>query len=143
MTNDAKTAIATIIPTLRYRDASAAVDWLCQAFGFEKHLVVPDDDGGIAHAELVFGNGMVMVGAACEDEFGRLQQPPSQGNAVVTQSPYILVEDVDKHYERAVAAGAQIVTDIKDQDYGGRDYSCRDPEGHVWNFGTYDPWTAG
>lgn len=135
--------VATIIPTLRYRDASAAVDWLCHAFGFEKHLVVPDEDGTIAHAELVFGNGMVMVGTAREDEFGRLQQPPSQANAVVTQSPYILVEDVDQHYERAIAAGAQIVMDIKDEDYGGRDYSCRDPEGHVWNFGTYDPWTVG
>ncbi|MBE9138257.1 VOC family protein [Nodosilinea sp. LEGE 07088] len=134
---------ATIIPTLRYRDASAAVDWLCQAFGFEKHLVVSNDDGTIAHAELVFGNGMVMLGAVREDEFGRLQQPPSQADGVVTQSPYILVEDVDKHYERAVAAGAQIVMELKDQDYGGRDYSCRDPEGHVWNFGTYDPWNAG
>ncbi len=148
MANNAKDAIAhaptyqfaTIIPTLRYRDASAAVDWLCQAFGFEKHLVVPGEDGAIVHAELVFGNGMIMVGSAREDDFGRLQQPPSQTEAVVTQSPYILVEDVDKHYERAIAAGAQIVLDIKDQDYGGRDYSCRDPEGHVWNFGTYDPW---
>ncbi|MEM6519349.1 MAG: VOC family protein [Cyanobacteria bacterium P01_D01_bin.71] len=134
--------VATIIPTLRYRDAAAAVDWLCQAFGFEKHLVVSNDDGTIAHAELVFGNGMIMLGTAREDEFGRLQQPPSQVDLVVTQSPYILVEDVDRHYERAIAAGAQIVMDIRDQDYGGRDYSCRDPEGHVWNFGTYDPWPA-
>ncbi|MEM1308376.1 MAG: VOC family protein [Cyanobacteria bacterium P01_H01_bin.153] len=134
--------VATIIPTLRYRDAAAAVDWLCQAFGFEKHLVVSNDDGTIAHAELVFGNGMIMLGTAREDEFDRLQQPPSQVDLVVTQSPYILVEDVDRHYERAIAAGAQIVMDIRDQDYGGRDYSCRDPEGHVWNFGTYDPWPA-
>lgn len=133
---------ATIIPTLRYRDAAAAVDWLCQAFGFEKYLVVPGDDGAITHAELVFGNGMIMLGSAREDSFGRLQQPPSQVGEIVTQSPYILVEDVDQHYERAIAAGAEIVLDIKDQDYGGRDYSCRDPEGHLWNFGTYDPWTA-
>jgi uncharacterized glyoxalase superfamily protein PhnB len=116
------------------------VEWLCQAFGFEKHLVVPGEDNTIAHAQLVFGNGMIMLGTAREDEFGRLQQPPSQVNAAVTQSPYILVQDVDKHYDRAIAAGAQIVMDIKDEDYGGRDYSCRDPEGHVWNFGTYDPW---
>ncbi|MGJ3245183.1 MAG: VOC family protein [Elainellaceae cyanobacterium] len=140
MANNAKEA--TIIPTLRYRDAAAAVEWLCQAFGFEKHLVVPNDDGTIAHAQLVFGNGMIMLGTARDDGFGRLQQPPSQVDAVVTQSPYILVEDVDKHYERAIAAGAKIVLDIKDQDYGGRDYSCRDPEGHVWNFGTYAPWNA-
>jgi len=142
MADNAKDAIATIIPTLRYRDAAAAVEWLCQAFGFEKHLVVPGEDNTIAHAQLVFGNGMIMLGTAREDEFGRLQQPPSQVNAAVTQSPYILVQDVDKHYDRAIAAGAQIVMDIKDEDYGGRDYSCRDPEGHVWNFGTYDPWHA-
>jgi uncharacterized glyoxalase superfamily protein PhnB len=143
MADKAKAAIATIIPTLRYRDATAAVDWLCQAFGFEKHSVVPGEDGTVAHAELVFGNGMIMLGATRADEFGRLQRPPNQVDAVVTQSPYILVKDVDKHYEQATAAGAQIVVDIKDEDYGGRDYSCRDPEGHVWNFGTYDPWTAG
>ncbi|MEM6349568.1 MAG: VOC family protein [Cyanobacteria bacterium P01_D01_bin.14] len=140
MPGNAKAAISTIIPTLRYRDAAAAVDWLCQAFGFEKHLVVSGEDGTVAHAELVFGNGMIMLGAAREDEFGQLQQPPHQSGAVVTQSPYILVEDVDRHYACAIAAGAEIVMDIKDQDYGGRDYSCRDPEGHVWNFGTYDPW---
>jgi uncharacterized glyoxalase superfamily protein PhnB len=142
MADNAKDAIATIIPTLRYRDAAAAVEWLCQAFGFEKHLVVPDEDGAIAHAQLVFGNGMIMLGTAREDAFDRLQKPPTQVGAVVTQSPYILVKDVDAHYKQAIAAGAQIVIDIKDEDYGGRDYSCRDPEGHLWNFGTYDPWNA-
>lgn len=136
----AKDAIATIIPTLRYRDAATAVEWLCQAFGFEKRRVVLSEDSTVAHAELVFGNGMIMLGSTREDEFDQLQQPPPQTDAVVTQSPYILVKDVDQHYERAIAAGAQIVIDIKDEDYGGRDYSCRDLEGHVWNFGTYDPW---
>jgi uncharacterized glyoxalase superfamily protein PhnB len=52
------------------------------------------------------------------------------------------VEDADKHYARAVAAGAEIVMELRDEDYGGRDYSCRDPEGHVWNFGSYDPWAV-
>jgi uncharacterized glyoxalase superfamily protein PhnB len=50
------------------------------------------------------------------------------------------VDDADAHYARAAAAGAEIVLDIVDEDYGGRGYSCRDPEGHLWNFGTYDPW---
>jgi uncharacterized glyoxalase superfamily protein PhnB len=59
---------------------------------------------------------------------------------VCTQSAYIIVEDADAHYARAVAAGAEIVMEIKDEDYGGRGYSCRDLEGHLWNFGTYDPW---
>lgn len=129
-----------MIPTLRYKDAAAAVDWLCEAFGFEKHLVIPDEDGTITHAQLVFGNGMVMLGSARDDEFGKLQQPPSSMSSVVSQSPYIIVEDVDKHYARAIASGAEVVIPIKDEDYGGRDYSCRDPEGFLWNFGTYNPW---
>ena len=140
MANIAKTTTATVIPTLRYDDAEAAIKWLCEAFGFEKHLVVPGEDGTIVHAQLVFGNGMIMLGSANESEFDSLQKPPSALGGVVSQSPYIIVEDVDKHYSRAVSAGAEIVMEIKDADYGGREYSCRDPEGHVWNFGSYDPW---
>ncbi|MBD1875549.1 glyoxalase [Nodosilinea sp. FACHB-131] len=133
---------ATIIPTLRYNDVAAAVEWLCRAFGFEKHLVVLEDDGTVAHAELTFGNGMIMVDPARDDAFGQLQKPPGQAGAVVCQSPYIIVDGVDQHYADAIAAGAEIVVDIQDQDYGGRDYSCRDPEGYLWNFGTYDPWST-
>ncbi|NNE07525.1 MAG: glyoxalase [Gemmatimonadetes bacterium] len=128
---------ATVIPTLRYEDAATAVEWLCEAFGFEKHLVVPAEDGTIMHAQLTFGNGMVMLGSAGENEFDGLQKPSGTLGRAVTQSPYIIVDDADKHYARAVAAGAEIVVEIKDEDYGGRDYSCRDPEGHVWNFGSY------
>ncbi|MEO1446178.1 MAG: VOC family protein [Cyanobacteria bacterium J06635_11] len=140
MTHNAKQTVATVIPTLRYQDAAAAIEWLCKAFGFEKHLIVPGENGTIDHAQLVFGNGMIMLGSARDDELGRLQRPP--GENVVSQSPYIVVEDVDKHYECAIAAGAKIVIEIKDEDYGGRDYSCRDPEGFLWSFGTYDPWIA-
>jgi uncharacterized glyoxalase superfamily protein PhnB len=57
-----------------------------------------------------------------------------------TQSAYVIVEDADAHYARAKAAGAEIVMEVEDQDYGGRLYSCLDPEGHLWSFGTYDPW---
>lgn len=131
---------ATVIPTLRYRDAVAAVEWLCQAFGFEKHLIVPGENGTIEHAELVFGDGMIMLGSVRDDEFGQLQQPPSRVDAPVGQSPYIIVDDVDQHHTQAIAAGATVVMPLKDQDYGGRDYSCRDPEGFLWNFGTYNPW---
>jgi uncharacterized glyoxalase superfamily protein PhnB len=132
----------TIIPTLRYRDAPAAIDWLCRGFGFEKHMVVPGDGGTITHAQLTFGNGMIMVGSARDDAFGKLQKPPADVGGVGTQSPYI-VDDADSHHARAVAAGAIVVYALKDEDYGGRGYSCRDPEGHLWNFGTYDPWAAG
>ena len=130
----------TVIPTLRYRDAAAAIDWLCEAFGFERHLVVPGEGDAIAHAQLTCGNGMIMLGSAGDDEFGRLQKTPAEVGGVGTQSPYIVVSGIDAHYERAKAAGAAIVYDIRDEDYGGRGYSCRDPEGHLWNFGSYDPW---
>lgn len=140
MAENTNRTVATIIPTMRYRDAATALEWLCTAFGFEKRMVVPGEGDMIAHAQLVFGNGMIMLGSARDDEFGTLQRPPSEKDAPVTQSPYIIVHDVDAHYERAVAAGAEIVMPLRDEDYGGRDYSCRDPEGYLWNFGTYDPW---
>ena len=116
----------TIVPTLRYRDAATAIDWLCRAFGFEKHLVVPGESGAIAHAQLTFGNGMIMLGSARDDEFGRLQKTPAEVGGVGTQSPYIIVADADTHHARAVAAGATIVYALKDEDYGGRGYSCRE-----------------
>ena len=133
---------AVIIPTLRYRNAKAAVEWLCRAFGFEKRLVVPGDGGAVVHAELVYGNGMVMLGEARDDEFGRLQKTPAEAGGVGTQSPYIIVDDADTHHARAVAAGAKVVYALRDESYGGRGYSCLDPEGHLWNFGTYDPWAV-
>lgn len=140
MTSLAKNTTATIVPTIRYKDAPAAIDWLVKTFGFEKHLVVPDQNGGIAHAQLVFGNGMVMLGSAGDGEFDRLQAPLADPDAPVPQSPYVIVSDVDTHHARAAAAGAEIVVAPADQDYGGRLYSCRDPEGNLWNFGSYDPW---
>lgn len=132
----------SIIPTLRYRDAAAAIDWLCDAFGFERQLVVPGEDGTISHAQLSTGHGMIMLSSALDDEFGRLQKTPAAVGGVGTQSAYIIVPDADAHYERAKAAGASIVYDIRDADYGGRGYSCLDPEGHLWNFGSYDPWAS-
>ena len=131
---------ASVIPTLRYRDAVAAIDWLCRAFGFTRHLVVPGEHGAIAHAQLTFGNGMIMLGSGRDDDFGALQKTPADLGGVGTQSPYVIVADADAHHARAVAAGAQVIRELRDEDYGGRGYSCRDPEGHLWHFGTYDPW---
>ncbi len=134
---------ATVIPGMRYRDAAVAIDWLCEAFGFEKHFVVPGENGTIVHAQLTFGNGMIMLGSIRDGEYDRLIQQPADVGGVETQAPYIIVEDADAHYAQATAAGAEIVMDIADQDHGGRTYTCRDPQGHVWNFGTYDPWQHG
>jgi uncharacterized glyoxalase superfamily protein PhnB len=136
----AKHTKATVIPCLRYRNAPAAIEWLCQTFGFEKHLVVLGERETIAHAQLSFGNGMIMLGSVKESEFDRLMKQPDEIGGAETQSPYVIVPDADAVYARAKAAGAKIVLDIKDEDYGGRGFSCRDPEGHLWNFGTYDPW---
>jgi uncharacterized glyoxalase superfamily protein PhnB len=83
----AKNTKTTVISCLRYRDAPAAIEWLCRAFGFEKRLVVPNPDGTIAHSELSFGNGMIMVGSVSENEFGRLMKQPDQIGGAETQSP--------------------------------------------------------
>lgn len=142
MSSLAKSTKATVIPVLRYRDAPAAIEWLCQTFGFEKHLVVPNDDGSVAHAQLSFGNGMIMLGSVSktETEFGRLMKQPDETGGAATQTAYVVVTDADAVYARARAGGARIAMEIRDEDYGGRGFSCHDPEGHLWSFGTYDPW---
>lgn len=132
---------ATIIPSLRYRDAPAAIDWLCRAFGFEKNAVYADEKGIVQHAQLVFGNGMVMLGSVANAGAwgGRIAQPDEIGGRE-TQCPCVIVADCDAHYARARAAGAVIVDELERKEYGGAGYSCRDPEGHLWWFGSYDPW---
>src|SRR5262249_16004241 len=129
--------VGTIVPTLRYRDVATAIDWLCNALGFEEHLVVKAEDGSVRYAELTFGNGMIML--APVDDTGldkEMAQPTDTGGA----ETYLFVADAPAHCDRAKAAGAQILLDIDDAHSEGRGYSCRDLEGHVWNFGTYDPW---
>jgi uncharacterized glyoxalase superfamily protein PhnB len=135
---------ATTIPVLRYRDAPAAIEWLCQTIGFERHLVVPNADGTIARAQLRFGNGIIMLGSAVKNvtAFDRHLRQPDEIGGGNTQSAYVIVTDADALYARVKAAGAIIAMEIRDEDYGGRDFSCFDPEGHLWSFGTYDP-TAG
>jgi uncharacterized glyoxalase superfamily protein PhnB len=141
MSNPTKEGPSTIIPAMRYRNAPAAIEWLCEAFGFEKHLVCPGENGTIAHAELTLGNGMIMLGSICDNDFAKLVKQPDELNGVETQCPYVVVKDADAHYARAVAGGAKIVREIEDASYGGRGYSCRDLEGHLWSFGSYDPWS--
>ena len=142
MTKFAKQTKSTVVPCLRYRDAAAAIEWLCRAFGFEKQMVVPGENGTIAHAQLSFGAGMIMLGSIGDSPFNRLMAQPDEVGGRQTQCPYVIVSDADAVYRQAKAAGAEIVLDIKDEDYGGRGFTCRDLEGHVWNFGTYDPWAT-
>jgi len=138
----AKDTKATVIPCLCYRDAPAAIEWLCRVFGFEKQLVVPGNADTVAHAQLSFGNGMIMVASVKDTVFGRLMRQPDEIGGGETQTSYVIVSDADEIYARAKAAKAEIVLDIKDEDYGGRGFSCRDLEGHLWTFGTYDPWES-
>ncbi|MBI1275150.1 glyoxalase [bacterium] len=135
-----------IIPCLRYKDAPAAIDWLEAAFGFQRHAVYEGEDGMILHAELSYksadhGRGMIMLGSDMKQgDYAKFTATPSQAGAKNTQTAYIIVPEVDAHYARAKEAGAEIIIDIKDESYGGRGYTCRDPEGYVWSFGSYDPW---
>src|SRR5688572_4569710 len=132
---------SSLISCLGYKDADAAVEWLCRAFGFQEHAVYRDDAGKVMHAELTFGNGMVMLGPDQGGEFGkRFMTLPERAGGRCTQIVCIIVDDVDAHHERARAAGAEIVMAPQDQSYGGRSYAARDPEGHAWSIGSYDPW---
>jgi uncharacterized glyoxalase superfamily protein PhnB len=120
-----------VYPSLRYHDAPAAIEWLERAFGFERMQVIENPDGTIAHAELRWGDGVIMLGSERDD--------PVHGSHAGQGWNYVVVEDADAHHDRARAAGAEIVMELTDQDYGSRDYSARDPEGNLWSFGTYAP----
>jgi uncharacterized glyoxalase superfamily protein PhnB len=120
----------SIYPVLRYTDPATAIHFLVDAFGFSEHAVHKGPDGEIAHAELSLGDGMVMLG------------PSGGGEAVFdtgAQSIYVVAAEIDALHDRAVAAGAEIVYPLTDQDYGSRDFSAKDPAGNVWSFGTYRP----
>jgi len=129
-----------VVPTLRYYNVAAAIDWLCKAFGFEKHLVVHADDSSVRYAELIFGNSMITLGPVEGSGLGEVMAQPADTGGTETQSCYLFVTDAAAHCDRAKAAGAEILLGIDDAHSNGRGYSCRDFEGHVWNFGTYDLW---
>ena len=131
-----------VMPGLRYADAASAIDWLGKAFGFEQRMVIPGPDGAIAHAQLTLGSGpgMVMLGSGGGDsDYDKLVRPAGEAGGIVTASVYAVVDDVAAHRARAEAAGAEIVMAIGADQPEGPMYTCRDPEGNVWSFGTYDP----
>ena len=133
---------STVITGLRYRNAPAAIDWLSKVFGFERHAVHEGPDGTIGHAELTLGGGMIMLGTGKDDEFGRGFKTPNELGGFETRSVYIVVPDTDAAHARAVAAGAEIIRPLEDTPYGSREFGVKDPEGHTWVAGTYDPWIA-
>ncbi len=140
MTSPAKATKASVVTALSYRDPDRALRILTDTFGFAEHSVYRDDAGKLMHAELSFGNGMIMIGPVSDKGFGAMMREPSKIGGV-TATVYAIVTDPDAHHARSVAAGLEIVMPLRDEFYGGREYSCRDAEGHIWTFGTYDPWT--
>lgn len=128
--------LAPVIPFLRYSDSRRAVDWLCDAFGFRQHAVYEGPDKSVMHAELVYGDSMIMLGSA-EGGLPGMKLASQVGGP--TMGIYMIVEDPDAHYAQAKAAGATITREPENPDYGGREYSCTDFEGNAWSFGTYQP----
>lgn len=124
----------SIYPTLLYADAKAAIKQLTEVFGFTQSSVYEGEDGMVMHAELVQGNGAVMLGSK-----GRGGLFDAAMKEAGTTGVYVVVDDVDAHHRRAVEHGAEILMPPTDQDYGSRDYMARDAEGNVWSFGTYAP----
>jgi uncharacterized glyoxalase superfamily protein PhnB len=121
----------TVFPYLLYEDAAAAIDWLVRAFSFTEKLRYAGDDGIVNHAELAIGEGSIMLGAPGGD----YRSPKSSGCAPAQVQVY--VDDVDAHYARAKAAGAEIRQGLADTPYGDRRYDAYDPEGHLWMFSTH------
>jgi uncharacterized glyoxalase superfamily protein PhnB len=124
-----------IHPCLTYDDAPSAIEWLCRAFGFTKQLVVPGPNGTVVHSELSLGTGVVMVSSP-KPEANRFGLGSGKSAAAALS---VYVEDPDKHHAVAVAAGARVITPLRDEEYGARGYSVLDTEGHQWYFGNYRP----
>ena len=120
-------------PSFRYRDARAAIDWLVEALGFEVGMVV-DAEGGrdVAHAQLKLGAGTVMLGS-------EPAEPGPEGPRAGRGWLYVAVDDPDALFERTQSAGAEVLQEPHDTEWGSRDFSIRDPEGNMWNFGSYRP----
>jgi len=121
----------TVIPYLLYEDCASMLAWLTRAFGFEEVLRFADEDGTVTHAEMAIGGGSIMMGDPGDD----YRSPKSSGGWPAQVQVY--VDDVDAHYERARAAGAEIRRGPEDTPYGDRRYDAYDAEGHLWMFSTH------
>ena len=140
--NLAKDCRSTVIPGMAYQDCVKAIDWLEKAFGFERHAVYMDPDGKtVMHAEMSFGNGMIMLGSTSkESPYAKYRVQPDEVGGRETRSVSLIVSDAEAIYRSAKAAGAEILFDLEQKPYGGKGFTCRDPEGYMWHIGEYDPW---
>ncbi|WP_210186221.1 VOC family protein [Hyphomicrobium sp. CS1GBMeth3] len=139
MTASSTLPAPNLMPLMRYRDLAEAMGWLEGAFGFEKQIAVSDSDGSVIYGQMTYRGSLMMMGAVRDTDLDKLMRQPDEVGGIETQSCYLVVDDADAHYARAQDAGAEIVLELKSDGLGRRGYSCRDPEGHIWNFGTYNP----
>lgn len=137
MANHAKSTTASLIPVLRYADCTAALKFLSDVFGFTEGNSFRDDAGKVMHGELSFGHGGIMIGPVADTPFGKYMRQPGEVGGV-TASFFVVVNDPDAHFARSQAAGFEILLPLRDESYGSREYTVRDPEGHIWTFGTYE-----
>lgn len=141
MENSKATTNSTIIPSLRYRDAHAAIEWLCRVFSFTKNAVYDGPNNTVAHAQLTYGGGMLMLGSVSNvGDSGKVMVQPDEIGGRETAGLCLIVEDCDAMYASAKAAAAEIVQELQSPDYGGKAFACRDLEGHIWWIGSYNPW---
>ena len=123
----------SLYPVMPYRDAAAALGWMQEVLGAEEVAMHRGDDGGVVHAEARVAGGIVMFGDHAKASNDAFRREPGSGQV------YVAVSDPDTRYERARRTGADIVRELRDTDYGSRDFAIRDLEGNTWSFGTYGP----
>ena len=131
-----------MIPATRYRDCEAALKFLKDVFGLTEHAVYRDDTGAIQHAQMVAGSGMMMFGPPNPGPFDPYMADPGEIGGRVTTSIYVVIDDVEGHYEHVSDRGVKVLLPLKSEDYGGQSFTVADPEGHIWTFGDYDPWAS-
>jgi len=131
-----------VISGLRYEDANHMIEWLKRAFGFIEHAVYRNAEGDVEHAELMLGNGMIMIGsskAKAKETTVHWYVSPREAKDLVTSSFYLVTADCRAAFERAQAAGAGVLLPLEEKSYGGSGFTVRDPEGQIWSVGDYDP----
>ena len=136
-----KNSTARVVTAIRYRDVEGAADWLRAAFGFELRAKVLDDDGRARMVQLTHGNHLFIMLPVGASELDTMMRQPDEIGGAETQTCYLVVDDIERHHDRAKAAGADIVSALKPFDKSGHGYICRDLEGHLWSFGSHDPWS--
>jgi uncharacterized glyoxalase superfamily protein PhnB len=128
-----------LIPATRYRDPEAALAFLRDVLGLEEHAVFRDAAGGLVHAQMRCGAGLMMFGPVQENAFDRLMAAPEDIGGRETTTIYAVVSDVAARHARATAGGARVLMPLEAQPHGGQSFTVADPEGHIWTFGDYDP----